>query len=65
MDELESYVQHYFEISPDDCQSESGLFKPQLLGKGSYFLCAGNFCNQRSFIQSGIGYSKGLWNVPE
>lgn len=54
MNELESYIHHHFGISPDDCQSVSGLFKPQLLKKGSYLLRAGKLCNQLSFIESGI-----------
>jgi len=54
MNELENYIHHHFGISPDDCQRVSGLFKPETLEKGSYFLRTGKFCNKLSFIESGI-----------
>ena len=54
MNELESYIHHHFGISPDDCQKVSGLFKPEVIEKGNYFLRAGKFCNKLSFIESGI-----------
>lgn len=55
MNELESYIHHHFGISPDDCQRVSGLFKPETLQKGSYYLQTGKLCNKLSFIESGIG----------
>jgi CRP-like cAMP-binding protein len=54
MNELESHIHQHFGISPDDCQRVSGLFKPEILEKGRYFLQTGKFCNKLSFIESGI-----------
>ncbi len=54
MNELESYIHHHFGISADECQKVSGLFKPEVVEKGSYFLKTGKPCNKLSFIESGI-----------
>ncbi|MCX2585912.1 Crp/Fnr family transcriptional regulator [Pedobacter sp. MR22-3] len=54
MNELESYINHHFGISADECQKVSELFKPEVVEKGSYFLQTGKSCNKLSFIESGI-----------
>jgi CRP-like cAMP-binding protein len=54
MNELESYIHHHFGITPEDCQRVSGLFKPEVLEKGGYYLRTGKYCNKMSFIESGI-----------
>jgi CRP-like cAMP-binding protein len=54
MTELENYIQHYFNISPDDCRIVAKSFKTEILKKGDYFLHSGVPSNKFSFILDGI-----------
>ncbi|WP_448700558.1 Crp/Fnr family transcriptional regulator [Mucilaginibacter sp. AW1-3] len=54
MNQLETYIHHYFSISIDDCKTIAGLFTQQDLAKGDYYLKSNKYCNKMSFIQSGL-----------
>jgi CRP-like cAMP-binding protein len=54
MNELESHIHHTFSISPEDCQKVASLFKPEVLGKGTHWLQAGNYAKKMSFLQQGL-----------
>lgn len=55
MTELEQYINSYFGIvRPDELLTISSLFKPSEMNKGDYFLQSGQYCDQLSFIQSGL-----------
>ncbi len=54
MSELEQYIRSYFGVEPDDLQHIAGLFKPETLEKGEFYLKSGNYCEKLSFIQNGL-----------
>ncbi|OCX52001.1 cyclic nucleotide-binding protein [Mucilaginibacter sp. PPCGB 2223] len=54
MNELESYIHHYFSISTADCQTIAGLFNREVLNKGDFYLKTGRYCNKMSFIKQGM-----------
>jgi CRP/FNR family transcriptional regulator, anaerobic regulatory protein len=54
MTDIEKYIHTYFGITTDEMSSVSSLFKTEHFKKGEYFLKAGQYCNQLSFIKSGI-----------
>ena len=54
MNELETYIHHFFSISIEDCKKVSALFKMEIIEKGDYFLKTGKYCNKLSFIQEGL-----------
>lgn len=55
MNELEQYIESYFGVARlDALQTIGGLFKPAKLEKGNFYLQSGNYCNQMSFIKSGM-----------
>ncbi len=54
MPELEKYLQNYFAISTDDLVVISDLFVEKSLTKGEFFVKAGHYSNELSFIKSGI-----------
>jgi len=54
MNELESYIHHYFSVSTSDCQTIAGLFTRENLTKGDFYLKTGRYCNKMSFIKQGL-----------
>lgn len=54
MNELEIHIHQHFDISLDDCQKISKLFKMETIEKGGYFSKEEKSCNKLSFIDEGI-----------
>jgi len=51
---LPQYIQSYFGISDTDVNKVVELFEETTLNKGDYYVKAGHYCNQLSFIQEGF-----------
>lgn len=51
---LPQYIQSYFGISDTDVSKVVELFEETTLSKGDYYVKAGHYCNQLSFIQEGF-----------
>ncbi len=54
MTELETYIQSYFGVSPEDLAAIASQFKEKQCKKGDFLLKTGNHCDELSFIQSGL-----------
>ena len=54
MNELENYIQAFFEIEKNEVSKMLEMFEPVTLNKGDYFLKSGQQSKQLAFIQSGI-----------
>jgi CRP-like cAMP-binding protein len=55
MTSLEQYIHSYFGVvEVDDIKSISTFFKSTTIKKGDYYLESGKWCNQLSFVQSGM-----------
>lgn len=54
MTELEQYIQSYFGVSNKDLSQIVTLFKPEILSKDAFLFKTGQYCQQLSFIKSGI-----------
>lgn len=55
MTELEHYIKSYFGIvNAGDMKTIVSLFKLRILKKGDYLLKAGKYCDNLSFVQSGL-----------
>ena len=54
MHELETCLQHYFGISPQDCPTVANLFTSQTLHKSHYWLRSGTACTKLSLVHSGM-----------
>ena len=51
---LTQYIQSYFGISDTDVNKVVELFEETTLDKGDYYVKAGHYCHQLSFIQDGF-----------
>lgn len=54
MTELEQYIQSYFGIAKEDLAHITSLFKRESLPKETYIFKTGQYCQQLSFIKSGM-----------
>lgn len=55
MTELEQYINSYFGVvDAEEIATIGSLFQSTSIKKGDYFLKTGSYCNQLSFIQSGM-----------
>jgi CRP-like cAMP-binding protein len=54
MNELEIHIHQHFDMTLEDCQKISKLFKMEIIEKGDYFSTEGKSCNKLSFIEEGI-----------
>lgn len=54
MNELETYIHHYFAVTQADVQRISAFFKPVQLAKGEHFLKTGRYADRLGFVQSGL-----------
>jgi len=55
MEELKNYIQTYFGVAHMEAlHTISKLFKPTKLAKGDFYLQTGQYCNQMSFIKTGM-----------
>ena len=50
---LPEYIQSYFGITTDDVDQVVSFFKETTLKKGEFYVKAGHYCNQLSFIKQG------------
>lgn len=51
---LPQYIQSYFGISDTDVNHVVNFFEETTLNKGNYYVKAGHYCDQLSFIQEGF-----------
>lgn len=51
---LPQYIQSYFGISDTDVNNVVELFEETTLNRGEFYVKAGHYCNQLSFIQEGF-----------
>jgi len=54
MTELQTYLQGYFHISPNDLAEIAALYEPTRLAKGEFYVKKGHYCDKMSFIKSGL-----------
>ncbi len=54
MSVLTQSIQSYFGLPDEHLDQIASLFKPTSLKKGDYFLKTGRYCDQLSFIQTGL-----------
>jgi hypothetical protein len=54
MPEFETYLQQYFDISPDDWSLMAAAFQLESLKRGDYFLHSGSASNRLSFPVEGM-----------
>lgn len=54
MQELETYIQHFFPVAEDELAAIASKFEPLELNKGDYLLKQGRHCNRLAFITSGL-----------
>jgi CRP-like cAMP-binding protein len=52
--ELATYIQSFFGVTPEDVMKISAFFEPIHFKKGEYFLRKGQHCDRLGFVQSGI-----------
>jgi len=54
MPELENYLKHWFYLTAADLEVIGNLFEVREMKRGDYYLKAGHYANDLSFIQTGI-----------
>ena len=54
MNELESYISSFWNITGADLKMAASFFQQETIKKGTFYLKAGKICNSLSFLRSGL-----------
>lgn len=54
MTELEQYINFNFDVKGEELAMIAGMFEPEMVRKGDFYIKSGAACNKLSFVQSGF-----------